>query len=225
MIIVFDLDDTLYEEAEYVKSGFQAVSDFACSEWKLSSQLVLNDLTRFFKDNGRGQIFDDMLRKNNIYSKANVKKCISVYRLHNPNIKLYPDADQCLDRLRDYPIYIVTDGNKDVQHRKILALNLEKRVKQVMITYRYGIKNSKPSPYCFLKIAKKEGVSANQVLYVGDNPKKDFVGIKPLGFKTIRLRKGEHEETFISPDHEAGCDIKSLDELTPELIKELEKDA
>lgn len=224
MIIVFDLDDTLYDEKSYVKSGFSAVADFMHRKWKVFAKEAYDFMLEALEKKGRGHIFDEVLRHYNIFSKANVKKCLSTYHFHQPKISLFPDAERCLRRFKNYPLYIVTDGNKIVQHKKILALNLNHMVKKVIITYRHGRKNSKPSPYCFFKIAEWEKVKPRQILCIGDDPNKDFIGIKPLGFKTIRILRGEHKDTRLTPHYEAYNNIGTLDELTPKLLKELEKD-
>jgi putative hydrolase of the HAD superfamily len=48
---------------------------------------------------------------------------------------------------------------------------------------------------------------------VGDNVKKDFVGIKPLGFNTVRVLRGNYAHYVADEAHEAARIIQSLDEL------------
>jgi len=222
MVLVFDLDDTLYDETGYVMSGFKAVADFADRTWRIPSADSFTFMERIFKETGRGNVFDKMLKKYNKYSKSNVSRCLSVYRSHEPAIHLLPDATRCLKRFGHLPLYVVTDGNKIVQHKKIKALGLETMVKKAFITYRHGVKNSKPSPYCFLKISNLEKTEPESIFYIGDNPNKDFIGIKPLGFKTIRILRGEHKGVRLKVEHDAHKEILSLDEITPELLKEME---
>lgn len=212
MVLVFDLDDTLYEELTYVKSGFRVVADFLQKRYGIPGQLSLELMLRKL-EGGRGRIFDDLLINYDIYQKGLVKKCISIYRLHQPKISLYPEADVCLKRLQNYPQYIVTDGNKLVQQNKIKALGLDQRVKFYYITHRYGKKNAKPSPYCFQKICEREQVTPKEVVYLADNPNKDFVGIKPLGFKTVRVLQGQYQNLRKPKLFEADYQIKSLTEL------------
>lgn len=222
MVLVFDLDDTLYEEASYVMSGFKAVASFADHNWKIPAEDSFSLMKKIFTETGRGHIFDEMLKKYDKYSKANIAKCVSAYRSHEPEIHLFPDALRCLQRFSHLPLYIVTDGNKIVQNRKIKALGLQTKVKRAFITYRHGLKNSKPSPYCLLKISKLEKTEPGSILYVGDNPNKDFIGIKPLGFKTVRILRGEHKDVRLKLEHDAHEEILSLDEITPEMLKEME---
>jgi putative hydrolase of the HAD superfamily len=222
MVIVFDLDDTLYNETTFVYSGFRAVARFlfeshAVPESDCYSLMV--DLLR----HGRGRIFDDTLLHFGIHSKHGVLQCLSVYRGHNPQIELYDDAIRCLERLKNVPVYIVTDGNKLVQKNKLVALGLYHAVKFCFITHRYGINHAKPSSYCFVKICENEKVSPNEVAYIGDNPHKDFVGISALGFKTVRIMRGNFKEVVKPAEFEAQVQVQSLDELTEEFLQYLFK--
>ncbi|NSL89782.1 HAD hydrolase-like protein [Chitinophaga sp. Mgbs1] len=220
MVLVFDLDDTLYDEITFVKSGYKAVAGWLHQHYGLDEAQVYHDLEAQLMAKGRDNAFNEVLGRYGIFSTAIVRKCLSVYRLHSPVIRLNEDAVKCLERFREYPKYIVTDGNKIVQGAKIKALDFKPdQIKKAFVTYRYGRKHSKPSPYCFLKISTLEGVSPENVIYIGDNPNKDFVGIKPLGFKTIRILQGMFKDVRKEAAYEADLNIRSLNELTEDLIR------
>jgi putative hydrolase of the HAD superfamily len=227
MVLAFDLDDTLYEELNYVKSGFREVARWLLNELGIdensSYQFMVNELER----SGRGNIFNNLLAEHELFSKSRLKKCISVYRLHFPDIRLSKEASECLLRLKSHSKYVVTDGNKLVQYNKVKALELDKMqaIRKIFITYRHGLKHGKPSPYCFMKICELENTTPEHVVYIGDNPHKDFVGIKPFGFKTIRVLQGNFKNLQLDEAHEADLRIHSLEELTDELIESLEQKA
>jgi len=220
VIIVFDLDEVLYDEKTYVISGFRDVSEFLEKDEAIPKKIIFEYLKRRLK-NGRERIFNDLLDNFGIYSQKNLEKCISVYRTHTPKIKLYSDAKDCLKRLKNYPLYIVTDGNKIVQKNKIKALNLENHIKKTILTSNYGLRNSKPSTFCFQKICDMEKTLPTNLVYIGDDPHKDFVGLKREGFKTIRLFKGRFKNERLSKEFEADYKIKSLKEINEEFIKKI----
>ena len=222
MIMVFDLDDTLYNEIHYVESGFKAVSGFISSQWQLNRDEVYNLLIQALSSKGRGHVFDSVLSYYGQLSKQNVRRCIGVYRRHMPSIELHKAGARCMKRFHSWPRYLVTDGNKLVQNNKVVALRLQPQFKRIMITHQFGVARAKPSPYCFELIAKAENLEPPQIIYIGDNPAKDFVGIKPLGFRTIRVLTGAHRNVC-KPDHyEAETTIKTLDELTPAFLEQLQ---
>ena len=215
-VLVFDLDDTLYPELSYVHSGFRAVADFLSPVLGLPAETLAAGMVAEEAAHGRGQVFDNVLRQYGRWSKTLVAACLRTYRQHQPTLALHPDAERCLTRFAAWPLYLVTDGNKAVQARKVAALHLAPRVRHAYLTNRYGRHRAKPDPHVFQLICRREGVAPNQVLYVGDNPRKDFVGIKPLGFQTVRILRGNYAHLEADAAHEADRRIQSLDELTGE---------
>ena len=222
IVLVFDLDDTLYTERTFVESGFKAIAKYLKKQWNIPVQ---ESYTKMLKEleKGRGTIFNNVLAHYKIFSSKNILKCISVYRTHFPDIVLDQQAVACLKRFHSLSKYLVTDGNKIAQGNKVKALKLERTMKRCFITHRSGIKCAKPSPYCFLKISDIENVNPGQVVYIADNPNKDFVGIKPLGFRTIRILKGPFKDKKFDKSYDAEFKINSLDQLTDDFLKNIFK--
>ncbi len=210
MIYVFDLDDTLYPEITFVQSGFKAVAKGISTLISIDEKTIYNQLIEELNQNGRGKVFNKVLTKHDILSKKEIKRCLHTYRLHTPEISLYPYSDQVLGALSDHPLYLVTDGNKLVQNNKVKALGIENQFKKVFITHRYGVKHAKPSTYCFHKILELEKAQANELVYFGDNPKKDFINLKKEGFRTIRVKTGSYKDDFYGQSHEAEVSIPNL---------------
>jgi len=222
MVVVFDLDDTLYNEITYVESGFDAVAEFISENTKARQSVILSKMLQNLQLNGRGKVFNDILKEFNLYSQTNVKKSISIYRLHQPNIKLDKDVIELLKEFKSkYPLYLVTDGNKVVQSLKVKALKTEAFFKKVFVTHRYGLKASKPSLFCFNRINSLEKCNWDDMMYIGDNPKKDFVNLNRMGAYTVRIIQGDHKDLKLDSAHEAQYSISSLQELR-ELIPSIE---
>jgi len=156
-----------------------------------------------------------VLKKYNIYTKTEVKKCLAVYRKKIPCIKLFDEARDTLVMLSEYPKYIVSDGNKFVQSIKVNALGIKKNFKKILLTHRYGVKYAKPSTYCFSIIKKIEGCNWNQMVYVADNPNKDFVNLNPLGVKTVRVFTGHFKDQKVKDSYDAIFFINNLSKLLP----------
>lgn len=215
-VVVFDLDDTLYDELNYVRSGFRAVARQMADVFDTDEQDLFDRMWNVLQAQGRGRVFDEVCAHYRGKPSARlVRRCLSIYRGHVPSIALLEDAEQVLEQLeRDgTPVYIVTDGNKLVQWRKIEALGLAGRVTGAYVTHRYGLRHAKPSPYCLMKIRERERADAREIVYVGDNPNKDFVGIKPLGFRTIRIRRGPWRDAAFPAEYEAEARVDDLREL------------
>lgn len=211
-VIVFDLDDTLYDEIAFVKSGFRAVAEYFLPN---DSDTMFETMMAVLENEGRGKVFDATLTHFGLGTKCNIKKALNIYRTHTPKISLNDDALEVVAHYKalKIPLYVVTDGNKIVQANKIKALGLQNYVKKSLITHRYGIINAKPSTYCFEKIAHFEAVEYKEIVYIGDNNNKDFVGIKKLGFQTIRIRQGMFKSVQKDAAFQAHQEIDSLREL------------
>lgn len=214
MVIVFDLDDTLYSEETFVLGGFKHVAEYAEEVWGFSSEVVNDELVSILFENGRGRVFDSWLARRGLYSVRTRNKLVSIYRSHDPQISIFPEAEKLLRTLRGkHSMHLVTDGNKLVQARKIGALGVESMLDGVYITHRFGLGAAKPSTYCFDLIRRREACSWSDMLYVGDNPHKDFVGLNPLGVNTVRVLTGPFKNVVVGPQAEASKRIENLQDL------------
>jgi putative hydrolase of the HAD superfamily len=115
--------------------------------------------------------------------------------------------------LKSYPLYLVTDGHKIVQQKKVTALGIEPQFQKIFITHRYGLRNAKPSTYCFDLIRKRERCQWADLVYVADNPAKDFVNLNKLRVRTVRVLTGAHKSTRAKKGHDARYTISNLSHL------------
>src|SRR5213592_4647719 len=82
--VVFDLDDTLYPESAYVRSGFRAVAEEAARRYGVSADEAYSELERLFEDGVRGNTFDRWLSARGI--DGDVADLMAAYRAHTPTI-------------------------------------------------------------------------------------------------------------------------------------------
>jgi putative hydrolase of the HAD superfamily len=214
MVIVFDLDDTLYDESTYVKSGFRAVAAMLAREYGVDPERAYRRMLAIVRREGRGRVFDRILAEAvGPPSRRAVQACVTAYRLHRPSIRLSARGDAALRRHRDRPLYLVTDGNKLVQARKVEALGLRGRFRRIFITHCYGRAAAKPSLVCFERIRRLERCAWSELAYVGDNPAKDFVGLNAVGALTVRVLTGGHCAAVAAPGYDARLTLRHLGEL------------
>lgn len=197
--VLFDLDDTLYPEAEYVRSGFRAVSE-AFRTLEMSADQLLSLIQHYHRID-RAHVFDLVaasLIAGGYRSRFRgagelAAQMIACYRNHEPRIRLHADAAKCLAALRTLPVRvgIVTDGIWEVQERKVRALDLHSIVDLIVYTDKLAPERRhwKPSPAGFAVAAEHLGVPVYACCYVGDNPAKDFAGPASLGMVTVWVRR------------------------------------
>ncbi|MCD8083696.1 MAG: HAD-IA family hydrolase [Clostridiales bacterium] len=182
--ILFDLDDTLYGEKEYVRSGYRVVaailSQVEDCEEKLWSAF----------EEGKSA-FDEVLKNEGIYTDELKQKCLRTYRFQQPDIHLYAGVAEMLVQLRaaGYKLGIITDGRPEGQRAKIEALGLGEYIDHIIITDELGgIEYRKPNDTAFRMMKEKLDVEFPEICYVGDNIKKDFMAPEKLGMRCIWFR-------------------------------------
>ncbi|HEX4984481.1 MAG TPA: HAD family hydrolase [Burkholderiales bacterium] len=221
MVIIFDLDDTLYDERTYVESGFRAVASFGAARFGWNKAASIRFMLDTLEHEGRGAVFDRWLENSGRYSNSLVQECIRVYRNHQPRLHLYREARTLLPTLSRYPLYIVTDGHKVVQQKKVEGLRIERRFRHIFITHRYGVRHEKPSTYCFERIRLRERCEWEDMIYIGDNPAKDFVNLNSLGVATVRVLTGGYRAVKAAKSADARFTIPHLGHFGDLLAKEL----
>ncbi len=204
MIVVFDLDDTLYDEIDFVKSGFSEVSKFLSFQNHLE---IFEELINEFEINGSGKIFDTVIEKLKI--KADIKKLIEIYRFHTPKIELSDGANKVLQELKSHRYGLITDGHYVTQKNKFMALGLEGFIEYPIFTDALNTK--KPDTLPFKKVMEYFGENESY-LYLADNPKKDFYAPDELGWTTIRYKnpRGIYKDEPNSAQYEIECLIDAL---------------
>jgi putative hydrolase of the HAD superfamily len=226
VIIGFDLDDTLYRELDYVESGFRAAAEELERVHGVPAAATISAIERSLAERGRGQQFDDALRAAGLYSVALRDRLISAYRRHVPKLTLAEDADRVLDALRQrgHRLFLVTDGHHRVQAAKAAALGLTGRFEHLYFTNRYGRDAAKPSTRVFELMLRRTRSRPADLVYVGDNPAKDFVGVRRLGGRTIRVLTGNHASGIPEPGFEADVDVATLGDVVDVIDRWTEAD-
>lgn len=214
--LIFDLDDTLYNEKDYVLCAFKNVALYLSVKYKINYNALYNRACMLLIEKGRGKIFDILCREYGI--DENISTLVDIYRSTIPILKLYDDSIFILKKAIENKIKlgIITDGNSKVQWNKIKALNLDKYMDKIIVTDDYEKGHSKPDKKPYIDMMNFLNVSADNCLYIGDNPNKDFIGAKKLAIKTVRIirEKGENRYLLKDKKHEADYVIRNLKELS-----------
>lgn len=216
--VVFDLDDTLYPERDFVENGHRAAAEKVWKELKVE---IESDLRELFRSGRRGDLFSLALRQKGFTPGENyIKTLVAAYRGNQFPLRPFLDTS-ILPALREAGVKLglLSDGWQDVQRRKLANLGMEHLFDAVVFSDALGGREFwKPSTKPFEAILSQLGVAPTDAIYVGDNPLKDFLGARRAGMKTVMIaRKGGELSDASAPDaeHQADATIESLDELTP----------
>ncbi len=214
--VAFDLNDTLYPEADFVCSGFRAASAVVEKRygWSIAEELIAR-----FRAGQRGDLFTPVLAQRlDAVEESFVQELVLAYRRHVPHLQPFPECRGALEQLRRRLLLaVISDGWLEVQQRKLESLAVGGYFAAVVFSDRWGREYWKPHARPYIECAKLLAVRPEEMAYVGDNPTKDFVGARRLGIATVRIRRpgGLHSLTPASGEQEADFEIDRLDALLP----------
>nr|WP_321376043.1 HAD family hydrolase [uncultured Bacteroides sp.] len=189
-VVCFDLDDTISKEIDYLNSAYREIARYAaalckgCSmrEEVLAQKAYETMLEAYKKNENTFEVLNVFLGVSNPMSEY-----LSIYRNHKPEIALSEETDNVLTALKAQGcrLGLITDGRSVQQRNKIDALRLERffEAEDIVISEEFG--SEKPSAANYEYFIKKYPEAS--FIYVGDNPKKDFVGANALGWNTVCL--------------------------------------
>lgn len=188
--LLIDLDDTLYDERQYVESGFAAVAMALAQTTRRPAHVIKRALLVELDRAGRGRVFDAVLRELGLACGADdVARLVEIYRMHQPRLSLFPGVTETLARLRRrYRLAIVTDGLASMQRLKVVALGVEPLVDAVV--YCWDEQAPKPATAGFERALALLGAERFDSVIVGDAPHADMAAAGALGIKSIRIRGG-----------------------------------
>jgi putative hydrolase of the HAD superfamily len=202
-IFVFDLDDTLYSERDFEKSGIEFVYENLRIK-HISLETILNNRNNWIE-----------LMINGSNNQITLQMVLDVYRNHFPTIQLYSDAKVFLEKLLSHGIEmsLITDGRSITQRNKLRALGIESFFKNIVISEE--VNSEKPSENNFRMVMYNK--IAENYIYIADNPKKDFITPNKLGWTSIcLLDRGQnvHKQNFnISSEYLPLFSINSFEEI------------
>ncbi len=178
-VFVFDLDDTLYKEVDFLCSGYRAVAE---STVPFDAETAFCQLCHWHSTGEKS--FERLIKTYSL--PHSIDDLLAIYRFHFPKIVAEKGAIELLDELktRKIPRCLLSDGRSRTQRNKIAALGFAENCFQ-FITISEEIGAEKPSTLGFEAIA--QNFSEHQFVYIGDNTKKDFLAPNSMGWSTIGL--------------------------------------
>ena len=185
--LIFDLDDTLYRERDFVESGYRAVARHIASCFGRDYGEIYNTMIETLNSEGR-QMVMTVVHEQFTSGSVSIDELVSIYRNHQPTIRLYPGYRALLKQFsRSCRLGLITDGMPEVQERKVRTLLLEGLMDKIIYTWAHGVQKQKPHPYPFNLMLQSLHTEAAHALYIGDNPSKDCAGAHRAGMKCAQV--------------------------------------
>jgi len=192
--VLFDLDDTLYEQRRWLAPAWAAVAA-AAAPYGVDGDAFTRTLVAVAAGGSdRGRIIDRALARMPATDDVPLAPLLAAFRSSVPErLSLYPGVREALRSLRDeVPIGLVTDGDVAIQRAKLRLLALDDAFDAVVLSDELGRERRKPHPAPFMAALATLGARPGDAVHVGDRPDKDVRGAIAVGMRAIRVRTGEY---------------------------------
>lgn len=198
--VLFDLDDTLYRERRFAFSGLRAVARATAADSENEAR-ILRLMSAALRRGERHRVFQRVCEVEG-WPPTRVPDMVSLYRRHQPRLTLPAASREVLRQLRpSWALAVVTNGDPEVQARKVAALGVSAQVDAVIFAERHA-RGGKPAHEPFAAAAAALGVAAGRCVFVGNDPYCDVQGARRAGMHSIHLRRGGGE----AEDQAAGAE-------------------
>lgn len=188
-VVIFDLDDTLYKEIDFLKSGYRKVAELVAKQYGVDARVIYEQLRKWYYNGDNA--FACM---NEEYGFGNpINEYLDIYRYHHPTLTLSAETEDTLSKLKEEGVVlgIITDGREITQKQKVEALGLEEWIPMEMIIINEDKKYFKPNHCSYdkmiLKCYEKYPDNEFTFCYIGDNTEKDFIAPNELGWTSFCL--------------------------------------
>jgi putative hydrolase of the HAD superfamily len=217
--LLFDLDDTLYRERDFVAGGYQAVAEHVCTLSHRPFREVYGLMMETLATKGRDSVMETVQERFPV-PPIPVEKLVDIYRRHTPGIRLYPGYEALLREFgRKYRLGIITDGAPEVQQRKCRVLGLEDLVDRIVYTWQHGIERQKPHPYPFRMMLSCLNVRPSEALFIGNSFEKDCCGARRAEIRGVLVQENPLFQIG-TPDLQPDFVIRTLFQI-PALLTQL----
>ena len=184
---IFDLDDTLFQEIDFLKSAYAHISSkISTSEQREIYNRMLEKYQR--KEN----VFEWLVSEyRESLPEVTVQWLLKEYREHIPTIALSEATITFMQIAseRKVPMGLITDGRSITQRNKLKALGIEHYFQEIIISEEFGSEKPDERNYLYFE-TKYPGMN---FYFFGDNTSKDFIVPARLHWTTICIKnRGNH---------------------------------
>lgn len=166
-LYVYDLDDTLYRETDYLFAAYVRIAA-ACTADKVEQETYINYLCESFAEEGRQGLFQRFQTKYGV--KLSLDEMLHILRHTQCPLRLFETREQEIKELlyRGKKVAVVTNGNPEQQRQKVRNLGLKELFPQIEVVYAADIE-SKPSPRVVNDLLSAYQTDRSDVLLIGDS--------------------------------------------------------
>ena len=209
-VLVLDLDDTIYAEADYKYSGIDAVCDLIAKLYPQHTKTQLLDAI-----NPEGNSWLEELCLYCGFNDLEKSSLLWAYRLHTPQLQPSIPSTELRALCQKFAATaLITDGRSLSQRLKLNALDIADCFDHILVSE--ACQSEKPDAKRFRQLSER--YPEYRLIYVGDNIKKDFITPQQLGWLTVGIKSSErnihrHRPEDFTEEYQPHRWITQLNEL------------
>ncbi|MCC7479049.1 HAD family hydrolase [bacterium] len=220
--IVLDLDDTVFDGGEW---NVAALSQGAARRG-MQAGSVERAIAEFLRTRSPhdpalyNAILLGCFQSDNGFNVRALHEAASEYRGEERSWEPYPGVLEALSELRrHFRLALLAEGPPEQQKAKLKALGISSFFELIVFSDEIdGVRSRRPDPRPFQLLREKLDLQGRQILFVGDQPARDFKEARRQSFVTCRVFTGaSRAEAYPDATHRADYEITSLARL-PELL-------
>ena len=137
----------------------------------------------------------------------------TLFDIYETSWRAYPDVLECLFKLNEYKLCVISNGDSKFQRLKLTKTGLDKYFSEVLVSG--DIKIKKPNSKIFQTMSDNINIPLNKCVYIGDRLDFDAIGSSDAGMLGVWLNRKNIIGKKIPKNVKT---IASLQQLTPLLI-------
>jgi len=212
--IIFDLDNTLIDFTKMKKEATEAaIEAMIDAGLKIEKKKALRMINRLYEKYGieYQKVFDKLLWKivGKVDKKILAAGVVAYRRVKEGYVEPYPNVIPTLIELirRGYKLGIISDAPAFQAWSRLAGMKLM-HFFDFVIAFE-ETKRRKPNQLPFKLAVKKLKLKPNEIMMVGDDPRRDIAGAKKIGMVTVLAKYGQIFKARVKPDFEIN-DISEL---------------
>ncbi|MBT4890978.1 MAG: HAD family hydrolase [Rhodospirillales bacterium] len=204
-MIFFDLDNTLFNHSEAERKGAiafaKAMNLFKQGDKNQFSQLWHQASEKYMNKFLAGEISFQEQRKFRLeeiigrpLEEEEFESLFQIYlTAYQENWHLFPDTIPALNQLKPIRLGIITNGNRQQQHRKLEITGILNKFSLIIVSEDIG--SSKPDPGIFIQACFQAGLPCSECMYIGDQLETDARAATIAGLRGIWLNRANNVST------------------------------
>lgn len=224
--VIFDVDDTLYDQALSFHRVFRELihPTFSYQQIDAVYHASRRHSERLFDLHVAGQITEQQWQVGRIIAACHefdlpIDDDIAIAFHHQyleaqGKIVLFPEAEKLLTKLNEQGMQLAILTNGEVKHQsmKIETLQLNRWIPDDHMFISGDYTFAKPSKEIFQIVENRLELTKQETVYIGDSFEKDIIGAKQVGWQAIWMN---HRQRNIPPgsDVQADIEVHSPEEL------------